>query len=373
MERETNGVLPAQQLEDLIAHGNIVSATPWAAAQVQPASLDLRLGRRAHRVLASFLPGTGKSVEERIENLRMETFDLRNGALLERDCVYIAEVQEELVLPEEVAGKANPKSTTGRLDIFTRLLSDDARRFNRVEAGYDGPLFAEIVPRAFSVRVAEGSSLMQLRLYRGRPECTDAELEALERDRPLTLTPTGEPASRIDNGVNIRISLAAGARANAIAAYQARRNTRVVDLRDHGGHPWEGYWTPVRRPADGELILAADEFYLMRSMERIRVPADHAAEMVPFDPDVGEFRIHYAGFFDPGFGCGDAADGTPAVLEVRSHESALLLSHGQQVGRLVYSRLTEPAERPYGAGIGSTYNRQELQLAKQFTRPGPDD
>ena len=367
MERTTNGVLPAQQIESLIKDRRILRSV----GGVQPASLDLKLGRSAHRVLASFLPGAGRSVRSRMQSLEMERIDLRDGALLERNCVYMAEAQETLALPGDVAGKANPKSTTGRLDVFTRLLSDGARRFNHVEAGYEGRLFIEIVPRAFSIRVAEGSSLMQLRLYRGRPECTDAELRALDAERTLTTTAPGAPPARIDGGMNIRISLGNPADQSGVAAYQARRNTRPVDLRIEGAHHWEDFWNPVPNPPDGELILDPDEFYLMRSMERISVPVDHAAEMVPFDPDVGEFRIHYAGFFDPGFGCGEAAEGTPAVLEVRSHESALLLTHGQQVGRLIYSRLTEQAERAYGTGIGSTYNRQDLQLAKQFTRPTP--
>ena len=365
MDRTTNGVLPAQQIDRLITHNHVLESV----GGVQPASLDLKLGRHAYRVLASFLPGAGRSVRSRMHCLEMQQIDLRDGALLERNCVYMAEVRESLALPGEVAGKANPKSTTGRLDIFTRLLSDGARRFNHVQPGYQGELFIEIVPRAFSIRVAEGTSLMQMRLYRGKPECTDAELRALDAEQKLTTTTAGEPPSHIDGGMNIRISLGTAAGRNGIAAYQARRNTRPVDLRLEGTHRWEEFWNPLPSPPDGELILAPDEFYLMRSMERISIPTDHAAEMVPFDPDVGEFRIHYAGFFDPGFGCGDAAIGTPAVLEVRSHESALLLSHGQQVGRLIYSRLTERAERAYGAAIGSTYNRQDLQLAKQFTRP----
>ena len=365
MDRTNNGVLPGQEIEALIAKRHIFGTT----GRVQPASLDLRLGRYAYRVRASFLPGAGRRVRGRMHGLEMDRVDLRSGALLERNCVYMAELRESLALPDGVAGRASPKSTTGRLDIFTRLLSDGAWRFNNVCAGYEGELFVEIVPRAFAVRLAEGCSLMQLRLYRGRAECTAAELGALDAEEKLTTTAAGEAPARLDNAVNIRISLGGPGGKNPIAAYQARRNTAAVDLRLHGKHQWEEFWDPIPTPSDGELILTPDTFYLMRSMERVRVPVGYAAEMVPFDPDVGEFRIHYAGFFDPGFGCGEAADGTPAVLEVRSHESALLLGHGQQVGRLVYSRLTENARHAYGTEIGSTYNQQELQLAKQFTAP----
>ena len=367
IDRTTNGVLPAQQIEELIGGDHIFGT----AGRVQPASLDLHLGRYAYRVRASFLPGAGRHVRGRMHALEMDRIDLRRGRLLDRNCVYMAEVRESLALPEAVAGRASPKSTTGRLDIFSRLLSDGACRFNEVRAGYEGELFVEIVPRAFSIRLAEGCSLMQLRLYRGSPECTASELCALDAREKLTTTASGEPPARIDEAVNIRISLGEPGGDDAIAAYQAKRNTAAVDLRMHAAHPWEEFWDAIPTPADGELILTPDTFYLMRSMERLRVPVGYAAEMVPFDPDVGEFRIHYAGFFDPGFGCGEAAEGTPAVLEVRSHESALLLGHGQQVGRLVYSRLTEDARHAYGKAIGSTYNQQGLQLAKQFTAPAP--
>ena len=361
-----NGVLPAQKLSELIAGGGIRSTRATQPEQVQPASIDLRLSRRAYRMQASFLPGARRNIEDRLADLQMGELDLQDGAILERDCVYLAELQEHLALPAGISGKANPKSTTGRLDIFTRLLSDRTDRFNHINDGYRGPLYVEIVPRTFSIVVREGTPLIQLRLYTGDPECSDTELTTLDAKVRLTGEEAAGSPSAILGGIQIGIALTNAEDPNAIVAYRAKRNTPLIDLTKIDNYRPEPFWDPIRNPEGNDLILNPGEFYLMKSQERLLVPRDHAAEMVPFDPDVGEFRIHYAGFFDPGFGCTGTRRGTSAVLEVRSHEGALLLEHGQRVGRLVYSRLTETATNAYGKKIGSTYAEQELRLAKQF-------
>lgn len=330
---ESPGILPCQTIEALIASGAIVSASPFDADQVQPASLDLRLGARAWRVRASFLPGPGRKVAERIADVAMHELDLTKGAVLERGCVYIAELQERIALPPGVGGRANPKSSTGRIDVFVRLLTDGGS-FDDVAPGYDGPLYIEIAPQTFSVLAKAGTRLNQLRLKRGAPP----KLETVSVGVDLT----GE-----------------------LAGFRARRHAGVVDLDRVDGHDPADFWEPLR-PRRGELLLDPGEFYILASKQAVVIPVDQAAEMTPIDPAVGEFRVHYAGFFDPGFGADEARGaGSRGVLEVRSHETPFLLEDGQVVARLVYEPLTERPARLYGEG-GSHYQRQGLKLSKHF-------
>ncbi|HEY0052459.1 MAG TPA: 2'-deoxycytidine 5'-triphosphate deaminase [Caulobacteraceae bacterium] len=334
----TPGILPCQSIEALIAHGAIASDTPWDADQVQPASLDLRLGARAWRVRASFLPGDRK-VADRMADVAMHPIDLTAGVVVEKGCVYIAELQESLALPRGVLARANPKSSTGRMDVFVRLLTDRGRVFDDVAEGYSGPLYLEIVPQTFSVLVRTGTRLNQLRLKVGEPP----RLEV--RDVGVDLT--GE-----------------------IAGYRGRRHAGVVDMDNVDGHDPRGFWEPLEARANSsgvrELLLDPGEFYILASLQATEIPVDQAAEMLPIDPSVGEFRVHYAGFFDPGFGVDEAhGKGSRSVLEVRSHETPFLLEHGQTVARLVYEPLTERPTRLYGEG-GSHYQRQGLKLSKHF-------
>jgi dCTP deaminase len=334
MSQDRPGILPSQSIEALIATGAVTAATPFAPDQVQPASLDLRLGARAWRTRASFLPGAGRKVAERLGDVAMHTLDLTAGAVLERGCVYIAEVQERLKLPQGVAGRANPKSSTGRVDVFVRLLTDRGRAFDDVDEGYDGPLYLEICPQTFSVLVRAGTRLNQLRLKRGAPERRGI------RDVGVDLT-------------------------GKLAGFRARRHAGVVDLDREDAHDPRDFWEPLE-PRRGELLLDPGEFYILASKEVVEIPVMEAAEMIPIDPAVGEFRVHYAGFFDPGFGTEEAGGtGSRGVLEVRSHETPFLLEDGQTVARLVYEPLTERPSRLYGEG-GSHYQRQGLKLSKHF-------
>ena len=334
MSQDRPGILPSQSIEALIATGAVTAATPFAPDQVQPASLDLRLGARAWRTRASFLPGAGRKVAERLGDVAMHTLDLTAGAVLERGCVYIAEVQERLKLPHGVAGRANPKSSTGRVDVFVRLLTDRGRAFDDVDEGYDGPLYLEICPQTFSVLVRAGTRLNQLRLKRGAPERRGI------RDVGVDLT-------------------------GKLAGFRARRHAGVVDLDREDAHDPRDFWEPLE-PRRGELLLDPGEFYILASKEVVEIPVMEAAEMIPIDPAVGEFRVHYAGFFDPGFGTEEAGGtGSRGVLEVRSHETPFLLEDGQTVARLVYEPLTERPSRLYGEG-GSHYQRQGLKLSKHF-------
>jgi dCTP deaminase len=361
------GVLPSQALERLIASGAIRARSPILPEQVQPSSLDLRLGAEAHRVRASFLAHGGATITSKLEQHRLHTIDLARPAVLEKGCVYIVPLQEELALPADVSGKANPKSSTGRLDVFTRLITDEGRQFELVPAGYKGRLYAEVVPRTFSVVVRQGERLSQLRLFQGEQTPSDLLLRQLEREEALVYLPDesrGEPS--IQNGLRLSIDLA-GDEASPVIGYRARRHAPLIDLAKIQYYDPADFWEPITRNASRSLILDPEDFYILASREKVRIPAMYAAEMVPFDPTIGEFRIHYAGFFDPGFGYGSGEiNGTRAVLEVRSHEVPFILEDGQVVASLVFEKLLERPRLLYGEGIGSSYQRQGLKLSKHF-------
>ncbi|MGB7037499.1 MAG: 2'-deoxycytidine 5'-triphosphate deaminase [Xanthobacteraceae bacterium] len=349
--------------------GGIKAHYPFAPGQIQPASLDLRLGAIAYRVRASFLPGPGTTVAERLIDLKLHEFSLTGGAVLETNCVYIVPLIERLALPADIAGATNPKSSTGRLDVFTRVIADETRGFDRIEAGYSGPLYAEISPKTFPILVREGSRLSQLRLRRGDVALGAEELRAVHaRER---LVDRGEAV--MGDGVAVSIDLAgrengkASANGEGIVGYRAKRHTAVIEVERRAAYEVADFWEPITARGDDSLILDPDEFYILASNEAVQVPPDYAAEMVPFDPLVGEFRVHYAGFFDPGFGYAGAGGlGSRAVLEVRSREVPFILEHGQIVGRLVYETMLARPDQLYGAGIGSNYQAQGLKLSKHF-------
>ena len=357
-----DGIQSADAIRRLRDAGVIRAATPFASDQVQPASLDLRLGDRVYRVRASFLPGPGRTVLDRLEALRLHEIDLTRGAVLETGCVYIAELQESLALPPGLSAAANPKSSTGRIDVFTRVIADRAREFDAVEPGYHGPLYAEISPRTFPVLVRTGTRLSQLRLRQGHVRLSDAELHDLhERERIVT---SAEPS--IQDGVAVSVDLA-GFGPDNLVGYRGKRHTGLIDVDKPGACPIAHFWEPIRAEESRTLILDPGQFYILASKEAVHVPPDYAAEMVPFDPLVGEFRVHYAGFFDPGFGHAAAGGaGARAVLEVRSRDVPFILEDGQIVGRLVYERMAERPSVLYGAGAGSNYQAQGLKLSKHF-------
>ncbi len=362
----TTGILPFQEICRLIDGGRIKAAAAVERAQVQPASLDLRLGPKAWRVRASFLPGSA-TVASKIERLKMHEIDLTNPTVLEKGCVYIVELMEELKLPAGISGKANPKSTTGRLDIFTRLITDNGNEFEGVREGYRGKLYLEVVPRTFSILLQQGARLNQIRFVRGNPPPSDTKLGQLDQSEPLVyLEADGPQAAVIKDGLWISVDLE-GSVADGIVGYRAKNHAPLVDLSKIAHYDTLEFWEPITRTPSRGLVLNPDDFYILASRELIRVPPNYAASMVPYDPSVGEFRIHYAGFFDPGFGYGENdIAGTRAVLEVRSHDVPFLIEHGQDVGRLIYDRLLGVPEKIYGVNIGSSYQRQGLALAKQF-------
>ncbi len=352
------GVCPNQQIEAMIARGEIRAEAAVLPAQIQPASLDLRLGQVAYRVRASFLAGAGQRVEDRLAEFEMHRIDLSGGAVLEKGCVYLVPLAESLALPDDITAVANAKSSTGRLDLLTRTITDGGVEFDRVPAGYTGPLFAEICPRSFSVLVRPGMRLNQIRFRRGQAVLSDTQLRALHDISPLV-----DRNAVIHQGLGFSVDLRLP---DGLVGYRAKPHTGVIDLDRIGYyHPGE-YWEQVRT-SRGRIILDPGAFYILVSREAVQIPPDYAAEMAPYLAMVGEFRVHYAGFFDPGFGHGAAGGaGSRGVLEVRCHEAPFVLEHAQVVGRLVYERMAARPTQIYGTGIASNYQGQGLKLSKHF-------
>jgi dCTP deaminase len=364
MNNDHRGALASQHLQSLLDQGIIGIEEPLAHDQLQPASLDLRLGDVAYRVRTSFLPGLGRTVKECVDKLAMHKIDISQGAVLERGCVYIVPLQESLQLPKNLAAAANPKSSTGRLDVFTRLITDEAREFDNVVAGYKGKLYAEICPQTFSILARTGSRLSQLRIRSGDSFLDDFEHVQLNQTRQL-LKENIDP-SLIKGGIPLTADVL-GEDNDGLVGYRAKRHAGVVDVDKVGANAIEEFWEPIYAQGNQGLILDPGEFYILASKEAVHVPVDHAAEMVAYDNLVGEFRVHYAGFFDPGFGAPEAGgEGSKAVLEVRSYEVPFLLEHGQYVGRLVYEALTELPDIVYGKDLKSNYQSQGLKLSKHF-------
>ncbi len=377
-----DGILSMPQLKKAFAAGIISADAPLIEGQLQPASLDLRLGARAWRVQASFLPGAGNRVKDKLKALSMHEIDLRGGAVLEKGCVYIAEIMEGLNLPENITALANPKSSTGRLDVFTRLIVDGADEFETAPAGYCGRLYAEISPRTFSILARQGSRLSQLRLRAGAARLSDDATSALQQAIGLTHG-AGIVHHQIRDGVPLSVDLSgAGAQTKNplmpdLVGWRARKSVGLIDVDKVGAYEVAAFWEKITRSnlSGGGLVLNPDEFYILASREYVTVPAEYAAEMTAYDTRIGEFRAHYAGFFDPGFGVAALGAGkTRAVLEVRSHDVPFLVEEGQTMCRLVYAPLSQVPDTLYGAtGGGSHYQAQGLKLSKHFKAPEAGD
>jgi len=374
----TTGLLPSQMLREAVALGReILSPQPIGDDQIQPASIDLRLGEVAYRVRASFLPGARASVRDKLDLMSMHRIDLTRGAVLEKDCVYIVPLFEYVALRSRTSGFANPKSSIGRARCFRSGHHRHGTEFDRIREGYKGPLYAEISPRSFSILVRTGSSLVQLRIRRGSPPFSDTALRRLHQEVGLVETSPGTLSAReaIRDGLAFTVDVASEKK-SGVVGYKARRHTDLIDVdRIHHYDPRD-FWEPVyahRGPGGpGGIVLDPHDFYILASREAVLVPADHAAEMLPYHTFVGEFRVHFAGFFDPGFGTAETGGaGSRAVLEVRSHEVPFLIEDGQILGRLVYERLIARPDKLYGRAIGSSYQSQGLALSKHFKKFAP--
>lgn len=383
------GILPSQEILELLNNGKIRCRVEVSKEQIQPASIDLRLGNVAHEIEASFLPNRSSTVTAKIRELQVREFDLSRPALLARGKVFIVPLIESLALPPDMSAKANPKSTTGRLDIFVRLMTEGGVQFEEVPPGYSGDLYVEILSRTFPIVVSAGTKLNQLRFWRGKPERDDDELRKIAQRNKLVYYENGGGESQsirkdearnashadgdeaaqatIDKGLRLSVDLQ-GTEKHSIVAYRAKESTVPIDLSRVASYEPEQYWAAIASPTEKRMVLERGEFYLLASRERIRVPPKYAAEMEAYDPSLGEFSVHYAGFFDPGFGYGEDGEikGTKAVLEVRAHEVPILLEDKQTIGRLVYHKMADQPQRIYGQTIGSSYQQQGLALSKQF-------
>jgi len=359
------GVLSDRQIRRLVDQGAIISSSPPEEGQYQPNSIDLRLGTVAYRVRCSFIP-QDSTVEDRLAALEMYSFHLEWGAVLERGQTYLIPLQERLNLPKGIRAKANPKSSTGRLDVFTRTLTDYNHRFEEVPDGYSGQLFLEVFPRTFPIKVKAGQTLNQLRFFNGDTELRDHDLVEWVKTQPLLFDDEGDAKSvdqhYVENGLFMGIDLVGNG--DGVVGYRAQRHSEVIDLEGIGQYDRRDFWEPVIAPGERPLILEPEEFYLFASEQRVAVPPELSAEMVPYDTASGELRTHYAGFFDSGFGWADPR-GAKVVLEVRSHDVPFQVTHGQRFFRLNFQRNSEIPEALYG-GRGSHYQSQGLSLSKHF-------
>ncbi len=369
---ESAGVLPSQRLREAVAREWIV-ADPWRIppASVQPASMDLRLGEHAWALRCSFLPDSDSTVEQKTADLAFEQIDLRDGATLERDRPYLVPLIEELRLPSAIRAKANPKSSTGRLDVFTRVLTDRNHRFDEVAAGYHGKLYLEVVPRTFAIRVKTGLALNQVRLMSADARLNDSELIDLHTRQPLLYVDSQPvPTSELSLADGLFLSLDVSGSADSVVGYRAKKNSLPIDLTRAGALSWRDYWEPVHPEAGARIVLEPEIFYLLLSAEGVSVPPSYAAEMLAYDPTAGELRTHYAGFFDPGFGYSreHASRGSRAALEVRARDVSFMVEHRQPVCKLAFERMAEEPDVLYGEDIGSNYQGQETMLSKHFAR-----
>jgi dCTP deaminase len=365
------GILPSQVIREFISTGKIRSGAEVSDSQVQPSSIDLRLSQEAYRVRASFLPGKSSTLLEsaKANGMLTEIIDISNPTLLEPGVVYVIPLMERLALPPDVYGSANPKSTTGRLDIFTRLITEPGDEFERVRRGYNGRLYIEVVSQTFPILVRAGMKLNQLRFGRGRfVAAGDARLKQLDQDNPLVDTDEVSGQANIDRGLRLTVDLEGNSR--GVVAYRANKFTAPIDLSKLDHYDIAGFWSPIYNDGKRQCILEPGEFYILASKQRVRVPPDLAAELLPYDLASQEFRVHYAGFFDPGFGYGRQGEipGTRAVLEVRASQMPILLEDDQFVGRLNYYNMAVTPDKVYGGPIGSSYQQQGLALSKQFKR-----
>ena len=369
---QKTGVLPFVLLQSATHHRIIKAASPVPNGNYQPASLDLRLGNTAYSLQCSFL-ANASTVEAKLHELTIQKIDLRDGAVLERNRPYLIPLQEEFNLPEEIWAKANPKSSTGRLDIFTRLVTDLNNHFDTIPSGYKGPAYLEVFSRSFTIKLQTGICLNQVRLFNGDPRCNPGEVLDLHRQRALMFNGQGqplEPGPTADNKASFSVLLNDGPYP---IGYRAKRNSALLDISRNGAYDHREYWQPVWSDTKGSLILEPEEFYLLRASEAIAIPPGLAAEMTPYDTSSGELRTHYAGFFDPGFGYGDQGEmkGVQPVLEIRAHDVPFMVEENQQVSSLVFERMATPPHKWYGPRIGSSYQRSGRMLSKHFKEKAP--
>ena len=368
-----SGYLPCQYIEKALKEEIICSKIPIESSQIQPVSLDLRLGQKAYRIQCSFLP-ENEPVETRLKEITLYEFDISKGGILEKNAIYLIPLMEELNLPPSFYGLANPKSSTGRLDMFTRVIVDGGHRFDEIPRGYRGKIYLEVIPRSFPVKVKTGLSLNQLRVAHVTSHILGKQgLEIKYKSNPILFDRNGFAIPfdqvKVEGGVYVGVDVS-GDQPDSIVAYKAKTNSNVIDLSKIGHYKAEEFWEPIYRPKKNRLILEPESFYIMMSKEKICIWPDWLAEMIAYEPNSGELRTHYAGFFDSGFGWNGTDElmnqGTRAVMEVRPHDVPFMVEHGQTFCRLKFERVIERPDRVYGVELKSNYHSQGLALSKYF-------
>lgn len=371
IDNQKSGVFPIQWLLKATQDGMIRAETyQIPPSNFQPASLDLRLGDKAYRLRCSFLPDT-KSVQDKLHDFVMGEIDLRDGAILERNRPYLIPLIEGLYLPNTIRAKANPRSSTGRLDIFTRVITDYSHKFDEIRTGYQGKLYLEVLSRTFTIKVRTRDSLNQIRLINGISHCDDKDILAYHKHTPILFENSSSVPKDdlvLSNGLFLGVDLAG--KDKGMIGYRAKKNSQLLDLSKVGNYNPADFWESLSAESEGRIVLEPEEFYLILSKESVRIPPEFAAEMAAYDPTSGELRTHYAGFFDPGFGYDSQGQikGTKAVLEVRAHDVPFILEHGQKVCKLEFHKMCVPPASLYGKEIGSSYQEQEWTLSKHFFR-----
>ncbi len=368
-----SGYLPCQLIEQAHHQGMIHSQEPIESSQIQPVSLDLRLGPKAYRIQCSFLP-ENEPVETKLKEICLYDFDITDGGILEKNAIYLIPLMEELALPSSLYGLANPKSSTGRLDMFTRVIVDKGHRFDEIPRGYRGKLYLEVISRSFPVKVHAGLSLNQLRLtYAQSPTLGKQGLELKYKNHPILFDRNGFVIPfdqiKVESGIYISLDIS-GDQLESIIAYKAKTNSTVIDLSKIRHYKADEFWEPIYRNKKNRLILEPESFYIMMSKERVCIWPDWLAEMIAYEPNSGELRTHYAGFFDSGFGWNGTDElmnqGTRAVMEVRPHDVPFMVEDGQTFCRLKFEKVVERPEKVYGLALNSNYHSQGLALSKYF-------
>ncbi len=368
-ERMETGILPAKWLRAAVQDSVVHSGYTIPGENYQPASLDLRLGETAYSLQCSFLPYSGP-VENRLPELTIGEIDIRDGAILEKNRPYLIPLLEGLRLPPGIHARTNPKSSTGRLDIFTRVITDNSDRFDDVIDGYEGQLYLEVFSRSFTIKVKTRLSLNQIRLFKGDSRCGPGELLSAHQDSPIILPEAGQRGQLTqpneDNSVGLSVNLKGSSRG---IGYRAKKNSALLDLSRISHYHADDFWEPVYAGRDRPLILEPEEFYLLSSTEAVCIPPEYAAEMTAYETSSGELRTHYAGFFDPGFGYGEDGrlGGVQPVLEIRAHDVPFMIGPGQKVCTLTFERMLESPAHWYGPRVGSSYQEAGRILSKHFT------
>lgn len=360
----TKGVLASQEIRELIHKGHIKHADEKS---IRPASLDLTITSEVYRLEEMFLPKSGETIRDILKNARPSAHHLSHP--LERNVLYLARLQEHLSLPDGIHCVCNPKSSTGRVDIQVRVLADGVPRYDAVmPGGYDGDLWLLMSPKSFPVKIDAGESLSQIRFVRGSSRVTEEEIEETLTAHDLLWDIEGKPLRESGRLSDQDGSLILGIDVSRdLVGWECLGLHRILDLSKRGHYYAEEFFRPLRRTGD-HIRLQNNGFYILYTRERVQVPPHLACEMVPMDERSGEFRVHYAGFIDPGWGWGidGSANGRRLVLEIRPFED-IVLRDGQPVGKIKFEKMSSRPDQVYDQIDSNYINETELpRLSKHF-------